>query len=349
MASRRKNPSSRRREPDWATWPDEELLKLRPCDLGVRIEGSVLEERIARLHEELERKGVRFRPHYWLAGDWFSPDGVPGIAMPFYMAHPRLMKLEASQVLEAEGGGAEECMKILRHEMGHAIGSAHRLHRRRGWRDAFGRFSEPYQGTYSPKPHSRSFVVHLDMWYAQSHPAEDFAETFAVWLTPGSAWRRRHAGWPALRKLEYIDRVMTEIGAAPAPVRTRRTVEGLRTLKMTLGDYYKAKREKYGMDHPDVYERDLRRLFSDSPEHARKRSAASFLSRVRPDLRRLVAYWTGQRRYTIDLVLADMIDHCKELGLRLGRPEPEVMANATVLLTVLTMNHVHDGHHRLVR
>ena len=26
--------------------------------------------------------------------------------------------------------------------------------------------------------------MHLDPWYAQSHPDEDFAETFAVWLTP---------------------------------------------------------------------------------------------------------------------------------------------------------------------
>ena len=165
-------------------WEDEQLLDLRLSDLDVRIEGSDLEERIAELGAELEAKGLRFRPHFWLADEWFCPDGVPGIAIPFYLAHPRLRRLELTQVLEIEGGTREWCMMILRHEAGHAIENAYRLRQRPKRQALFGKSSEPYPDSYAAKPYSRSFVVHLDSWYAQSHPDEDFAETFAVWLTP---------------------------------------------------------------------------------------------------------------------------------------------------------------------
>src|SRR5262245_24993098 len=97
------------------------------CDLHVRIEGSGLEARIRELHRELKERGIAFRPHFWLSDEWFCPDGVPGIAIPFYLAHPRLAKLELAQMNEVEGGTREWCMKILRHETGHAIENAYRL------------------------------------------------------------------------------------------------------------------------------------------------------------------------------------------------------------------------------
>ena len=75
------------------------MLRLRISDLPLRIEGTPLENRVARLYEELERRGLAFRPHVWLAEEWFTPDGVPGIAIPFYLADPRLMKLERNRML----------------------------------------------------------------------------------------------------------------------------------------------------------------------------------------------------------------------------------------------------------
>src|SRR5690606_22025626 len=150
------------------------------------------------------------------------PDGVPGIAVPFYLAHPRLMRLERDLMLEAEGAHEGTCLRILRHEAGHAIDNAYRLHRRKRWRELFGSFSEPYPDAYRPRPASRKYVQHLNGWYAQAHPAEDFAETFAVWMTPNYPWRRRYEGWPALEKLEYVDELMAEIADTTPPVRTRR-------------------------------------------------------------------------------------------------------------------------------
>src|SRR3954469_23118844 len=88
----------------WSAWPDEKLLDLRISQLGVSIEGSVLESRIAELQREIDARGLAFQPHFWLSAEWFSPDGVPGVAVPFYLAHPRLEKLERSQMLEVEGG-----------------------------------------------------------------------------------------------------------------------------------------------------------------------------------------------------------------------------------------------------
>src|SRR5687767_3748551 len=159
---------------EWASWPDEKLLDLRISQLGVTIEDSVLELRIAELQRELDARGLAFRPHFWLSAEWFSPDGVPGVAIPFYLAHPRLMKLEKAQMLAVEGGTPEWCMQILRHEAGHAVDNAYDLRRRLRRRRVFGSPTVDYPDFYLPKPYSKSFVLHLDSWYAQSHPDEDF-------------------------------------------------------------------------------------------------------------------------------------------------------------------------------
>jgi len=338
-----------RRSRDWAALPDEELLDVRFRDLGLRLEGSPIEARIERLKAELERQGVRFRPHFWISTDWFSPDGVPGVAVPFYVAHPRLKRLERNQMLDVEGGTEEWCMKLLRHETAHALDSAHRLHRRKEWRETFGRYTQPYTAFYRPRPFSKRFVLHLDSWYAQSHPAEDWAETFAVWLQPGSQWRKRYAGWPAIRKLEYVDRLMAEVGPRAAAVRCRERTDALGSQTKTLREYYEHKRERYGADRPDFYDRDLRRLFRELQTGQRGVPAHRFLRRVRPQVTRQVARWTGEYRYTIDQVLGEMTERARELRLVMSTDETQATLDATIMLTVQTMNFLHSGYHRLAR
>jgi len=339
--------SRRSPEPAWADWPDEKLLDLRMCDLDVRIEGGDLEGRIAHLYGELKDSGLRFRPHFWLSDEWFTPDDVPGIAIPFYLAHPRLARLELSQMLEVEGGTPEWCMRILRHETGHAIDHAFLLRRRRRRQQLFGKSSDPYPEYYTPKPYSKSFVLHLDTWYAQSHPDEDFAETFAVWLSPESRWRERYAGWPALKKLEYMDELMREIAGKQPLVTSKERMDRLPRLRKTLRVHYKRKREHYGLEYPNFYDRDLRRLFSDASQFTGNVTAASFLKRIRKGVRRKVSDWTGEYQYTIDQVLEDVIERCRELNLRLAVPEDQAKLDFTVLLTVQTMNYLHSGRHRV--
>jgi len=214
-------PSEPPQDHPWADWPDEQLLELRLCDLRLSLESSSVLEQIREVERELSAQNLNFKPHFWLAEEWFSPDGVPGVAVPFYLAHPRLAKLEMSQMLEVEGGTPESCRRILRHELGHAIENAYRIRRYRKRQAVFGRSTQSYPKYYTPRPYSKSYVQHLDMWYAQSHPDEDFAETFAVWLTPNSQWRERYADWPALKKLEYMDSLMKSLADARPSVTTK--------------------------------------------------------------------------------------------------------------------------------
>ena len=332
---------------DWPDLSDEALLDVRFCELGLSIEGSWLDARITELNDELGARGLAFRPHFWLSSEWFTPDGVPGIAVPFYLAHPRLMRLEKAQMLDVEGGTPEWCLQILRHEAGHAFDNAYELRKRRKRVRLFGRPSTPYPDFYLPKPYSKSFVLHLDSWYAQSHPAEDFAETCAVWLAPDSDWRARFADWPALRKIEYMDELMREIAGTKPVVSTRRRVEPLERLRTTLRRHYAKKRAHYGVEHPTFYDRDLRKLFSDAPEYRPHRKASRFIHSTRRDVRRLVAEWTGSYQYTIDQVIEDMITRCDELNLRLKFPEDRTKLDFTMLVTVQTMNHLHSGRHRV--
>ncbi len=326
---------------------DERLLDMRLCDLDLQIRRTWLEPCIKRLYRDLERRGITFRPHVWLSSEWFSPDGVPGIAIPFFLAHPRLMKLEEKQMLQVEGGTKASCLRILRHEAGHCIDTAYRLHFRKVWREHFGSFAEPYPEYYRPKPRSRRFVLHLDWWYAQAHPAEDFAETFAVWLTPHSQWRQVYRDWPAMRKLECVDALMKQVAGQPPRVRSRREVEPLSELRQTLREYYTDKRMKYLDDWPEFFDGELRKLFSADPRYRDRPTAAGFLRRIRPEIRPIVARWTGTHPYTIDQVLRDMIDRCKELRLRLTKPEAASRREAMIMLTVQTMNYIHSGHHRV--
>jgi hypothetical protein len=331
---------------DWAELADEELLDLRMADLPLTIEGS-LAERIARLRAELDACGLRFPLHFYISDEWFTPDGATAIAVPFYLAHPRLERLEESQMFEAEGGEYEWGMRILRHEAGHALDNAYKLRLRRSRREMFGLPYEVYPEFYTPKPYSKSFVLHLDAWYAQSHPDEDFAETFAVWLTPNSEWSQRYRGWPALRKLEYMDTLMGTLRNQPARIDNPAEIEPLRDAKMTLRQHYRNKRRHYGVDHPNFYDRDLRRVFSNAPEFASNITAAQFIARNRRAVRRVVASWTGIYQYTIDQVLEDMIARCQELKLRVAGSEDQARQEFTVLLTVQAMNYLHSGGHRL--
>ena len=332
----------------WARLPDDKLLDLRFKDLNVTIEGTELEEHIAQLYAELERRGFIFRPHFWLSNEWFSPDGIPGIAIPFYLAHPRLRELEKAQMLEVEGGSRASCMRILRHETGHTIDTAYRLHRRKQWREIFGPYSIRYPESYKPKPFSKSYVVHLDMWYAQAHPAEDFAETFAVWLRPGSRWRQQYAGWGAIKKLEYVDQLMRDIAPKRPVVTSRAHIEPLRDLNTTLREHYRTKRLHYlNEDWPEFYDADLRKLFSDDPKYRRNPTAASFLRKIKPDMRKMVSRWTGEYQYIIEQVLDDITYRCQELRLRLMRSPKRTYIDAVAMVTVQTMNYLHAGNHRV--
>ncbi|MGH8142755.1 MAG: putative zinc-binding metallopeptidase [Steroidobacteraceae bacterium] len=341
--------SVRRRLPvrargDWTRLPDEQLLRLRMCDLRLDLQRSPLQRHIERLYHELDGRGIRFRPHVWLSDDWFSPDGIPGIAVPFYLAHPRLVRLARKMTRAVEGSNVNWLMRILRHEAGHAIDSAYRLRRRAHWRALFGPASRPYRARYRVRPASRRHVQHLGDWYAQSHPTEDFAETFAVWLAPRSGWQRRYAAWPALRKLRFVQQLAGELGTHRPPVRCRARIEPLQVDQRTLEQYFRGKRSQ--PRRAVLADRLLHRAFT-TDTMVGARSAAALMRAHKSRLLAWMTRVTGADRYVAHQILRTVIDRCEGAGLHLRGPQREALAASRVLLRRLVRRYLRSQGLRL--
>lgn len=315
------------------------LLEQKISQLALRIEGTVLEQRIHQLHAELEAKGLAFRPRCYLSDEWGCPDGVPVIGIPFYLANPMLGKIEESVTgdLEAE----PDIMRYLRHEAGHAYNYAYRLFEREDWHNVFGPYTRPYLDDYHPAPFSKKFVRHLPGWYAQKHPDEDFAETFAVWLTPGLDWRKQYEGWPALAKLEYMDATLR--GLPERPVVDVRSVEGLlpvEEMNYTVREHYqRQEKPDLSAELGALLDGDLRELFGQAPGAD---PLPWWLESRKSALIREVTYWTGARRESVRALLEHVGARAQALQLTVKREDEKVISmRFCVMITTLIMNHLY--------
>jgi len=180
-------------------------------------------------------------------------------------------------------------------------------------------------------------------WYAQAHPVEDFAETFAVWLNPYTNWRTAYKSWPALEKLIYVDELMREIAGRPPPLSRKAAVEPLSALRHTLQEHYAAKRAHFAWPWPANYDQDLRRIFADDPKDTGAPLATRYLRRVRGTLRTRIAEGTGVHAYAVDQLLRQMIARAHSLGLRVIDDPDVTMQKLLVLLTMQTAGLVHAG------
>jgi len=323
----------------WESLPDEQLLELRFCELKLQLSPE-LQKAVAQLHAELAHHGLLFKPGCYLGDEWFCPDGFPIISVPFYLAHPRLKQLERKMMLETEGSGFEQCMCLLRHEAGHAINYAYFLHRKKKWRELFGPFSAPYEGTYKPRPYSKQYVRHLEDWYAQYHPDEDFAETFAVWLAPNSNWRELYQGWGALKKLEYVDELIKSLkDKMPVNQRVKRICD-VSLMRSKLKTHYERKRHALAHDLPDFYDQDLRRIFCEAEGEL---PAQKFLSKQKNFIISSVARWTGEPKFMINRFMSNLKQRCTELNLKACREEKQLAIEVASYLTMLTMNYRSTG------
>ncbi|HVS30609.1 MAG TPA: putative zinc-binding metallopeptidase [Thermoanaerobaculia bacterium] len=322
--------------------PDDvtQLLPIPIKNLGLKLEGSPIERYVEQLFKELDAKGIEhFRPAFYLTSEWGCPSEEPVIGVPFYLADRRLGAIE-SLVNDIED--EREIMMYMRHEAGHAFNYAYELYKTDEWRDTFGPFRRPYRDHYRFVPFSRNYVRHIAGWYAQKHPDEDFAETFAVWITPRSKWREKYKNWPAMKKLRYVERIGHEVGSQP-PLRplgqTDFTVEDM---EETIEDFYRASTRDDSESIADLaLDVDLDDIFL-APEDVqpdRARKASEVLLEHRKDIVDKVSYWTGVRRPLVKALVEAIATKVDELGLVVDKSrEGEQIVEIVVYTTTLASN-----------
>jgi hypothetical protein len=328
---------------DWANLGDEELLEKKISRLGLRLEGTQLEPLIQQLYGELTQKGLVFHPPCHVGDEWFVPVGIPAIFIAFFLVHDRLRRLERKMILEVEGETPDWFMRLMRHEAAHAYSYAYQLYKRKKWQRIFGLASTEETEFYRPRPYSRSYVVHLDDWYAQSHPDEDFAETFAVWLTPGLDWRARYKGWRALQKLEYVDELMKSLAGKPPIFQPQYRPSDYDCLGIKLKTFYARKRKLYEDVYPDFYDNDLKQLFAATAETAGRSRASAYLRARRKPLMDSVCRWTNEKKYRVNKLLTRLIERCDQLDLHVKPEDPRLDLQVPAYLTTLVMNHLFTG------
>jgi hypothetical protein len=327
-----------------SSWSEERqrLLRSRVDQLGLRIEGTRLEPLVRRLHEELEAAGIDLKPRVFLSDEWGCPEGIPVIGIPFYLADERLARLEKEVMESIEAETDQDILAYLRHEAGHAFNYAYRLHETEAWHALFGPYSRPYREHYEPNPFSRNYVRHIAGWYAQKHPDEDFAETFAVWLTPGSDWRNAYAGWGCLPKLAYVEQTVARIGRTPPLVGT--DYDEREELSYSIAEYYR--RLAYQpVEVPSYFDGDLKDLFErERPEGAAARPASAFLRDVRRQLVANISYWTGLHESIVRSLIEHFIARADALSLWLREDARErLLSELTAFATTLCMNRLYKG------
>ena len=339
---------SRKPKVAWEALSDDDLLHLRICDLNVRIQGTDLELRVRQLERELQAKGLKLRPVCFLSDEWLSPADEAAIGIPFFLTHPRLKALENRMMFEVEGNGAAWCMKLLRHEAGHAFDHAYRLSRDDEWRDMFGSPRTKYQPYYyEVDPGSREFVNNVPDQYAQAHPVEDFAETFAVWLNPASNWRERYAGWPALKKLRYVNRLMREVKTRPLPIRKPVIGPEARSLQSTLLSYYERKLRLFPLGDPAATERALKRIFRVSRAARQDDPASDFIRAHKRPLVDAISAWSGERHNQVARVVASLAQLCTTHRLVMRDSEERTLVPFSTFATVLIVNRLRTHSYRV--
>ena len=324
----------------FSDWESERqtLLSRQISELGLAIPGTRVERMVEQLYRELDSKNLRFRPPVYLSDQWGCPDGVPLIGVPFYLADPRLERIEDDFAEGIESD--QESMRFLRHEAGHAFNYAYRLYDRPDWRQTFGPYSRPYRERYKADPFSHDYVRHILGWYAQKHPDEDFAESFAVWLTPDLDWRKAYEGWPALAKLEYVDRVMSDVAddAPEVPIPTDDDLP-VTAMRYSLADHYQSLAENIPIRDSAIFDGDLRNIFAAESEAPAGQSADQFLGSHRREIAGRISYWTGESPSAVRNLIDMLANRARQLGLRVRGLEASTLIELTAFGTAIMMNY----------
>jgi hypothetical protein len=318
----------------------DKLLNTPINKLGLRINKPPLTNCIRNLYGELETKGISFRPPCYLSNGWGCPDLVPIIGIPFYLASPELSRLHAELGYDVEN--KRIITRTLRHEAGHAVNYAYRLYDRPEWRRIFGPINKAYDDHYIPNPFSKQHVMHVKHYYAQKHPDEDFAEAFAVWLTPGGAWKRLYAGTPVMEKLLYVGKISAEIAKMKPVIKSSEKDIPVEEMQFTLLEYYGVTPEQHKRETAAYLEEVLSEIFTTPAPGVKTIPAAQFIRRYREELVARISFWAGVDRIKVKQIFNTFAVAAERLGLRAPlKGQQSMLIDLTSLLTFYVYNYIY--------
>jgi len=327
-----------------------ELLARRISDFDLRIEGRPLERLIERFRGELTEQGLtRLKPLFYLSDEWGVPEGTVAIGIPFYLADAELTRVHALHGGLVEGDSEEDILRYLRHEMGHVVNYAYRLYTTEEWTQLFGPMSRPYLEQFRVVPFSTEFVRHLPGGYAQKHPDEDWAETFAVWMTPGVDWRARYEDSPgALAKLDACERMIAALREREPDVTDTTIDDEVSGIHRTLQEYYGSVDDSE-VSIPRSLDGDLQAILArraEAPAETERRTgdAALLLRRQQDSLVRSVYRWTGVDPALLYPLIEHLARRATALKLDYALHERDaILVELSGFLTTLAMNYVYTG------
>lgn len=285
-----------------------ELLKTPVCDLNLRLP-SPYRGAIKVLYSLLQNKGLRWKPHYWLSDEWYSPDGIGGFAIPFTLAHPKLRALEKYYLGYCEGESKREFFKLCAHETGHAIDNAFRLRLKKRRQRVFGLSSKTYPKFYVPRVDFDNYVTHLKGFYAQAHPEEDWAETFAVWLSYPN-WRKRYRG-KAYEKLACVESIISRL--EKPVIQSKSITLPYQQDTRTIEEYFETKREQLN-EKDNYFNQKVNHQFGDDRSQP---SAYFFMKRYKANILANVSELHPENPWLIEKCYEDLAKECKRRKYRL--------------------------------
>jgi hypothetical protein len=328
----------------------QQLLSQRICDLDLRPSG-LLRDCLITLRRELKQKNISFYPNFYFGEEpWGTIDRTGSIEIPFYLANRTLQKIAKRYYMSYT---KEELMIILRHETGHATNYAYKLYQRPDWKRLFGNFRKKYRNFYNYDSYSKDFVRYLhyigNPHYAQKHPDEDFAETFAVWLDPQSKWKWNYRNWDgALEKLRYVDRLFRkEKVALHRPVNVRYdNSDNYKNITCTVAEYFEI--EKKVDPRVQEYIQDLKEIFTPTTVRSRHLLRADlFIQNYAEYLEEELSSWIAKAdKREIRKYVREIQTICSLNNLRL---HPDQATEKLIELVIVSTYHVLNRLRRIRR
>jgi hypothetical protein len=235
-------------------------------------------------------RAQRFRPKCYLTDEWGCPNMEPVIGIPFYLADPKLQRLE-SEMNDIED--ARQIMMYLRHEAGHAFNYAYALYKTKNGADLRAvPAALPRQlqtgSVLAPVRAAHGRLVRAKA--SRRRLCRDLRGLAHASLQLAQAVQ----GWGAMKKLLYMDRIGRKFGDADPVVASGDTDITVDEMEVTVGEFYQRAIDQQLTPGELPLDTDLHDIFNVSKRRRKNvRAAVDLLRENRKVLVDKVNYWTG--------------------------------------------------------